>query len=89
MLTKFQTLFRKLCSIRSSGSEDMNNYVTEFKNTFYPIFNVLILTDFITVCDVKEPWYGLMTKMGKLNNRTVLLQLLELLLQLCYVIYLF
>ena len=34
MSTKFQTLCSKLRSIRLSSSEDMSDYVTEFKNTF-------------------------------------------------------
>ena len=34
MSIKLQTLCRKPCSIRLSGSEDMSDYVTEFKITF-------------------------------------------------------
>ena len=35
MSTKFQTLCRKPRSIRLSRSENMSDYVTEFKNTVY------------------------------------------------------
>ena len=37
MSTKFQTLCRKPRSIRLSSSEDMGDYVTEFKNTSIPV----------------------------------------------------
>ena len=67
MSTKFQTLCRKPYSIRLSSSEDMSGYVTEFKNTKIPI-RVLILTEFITVCDMSEHWYGLMKTGGQIKQ---------------------
>ena len=42
MSTKFQTLCRKPRSIQLSGSEDMSDYVTEFKKHFDPSF---VITD--------------------------------------------
>ena len=46
----FRTLCRKLCSIRMSSSEDMNDYVTQVQKHLHP--NVLILTELMKVCEI-------------------------------------